>query len=301
MFDFSPPAFRPLRAFLLLMGAQLLFTVLDATGKGLTQDMGVPLIALARHGGQVVLMLLMFGPRLGLGLFRTDHPWQQLCRGLMLAGFTLFFFTALFRLPQAEATAINFIAPFIVMLLAGRVLGETVTRVRWIGATTGFLGMLLLVRPATALDSIGIVFALLTVACNVVFQLLTRKLALADNVFTTMFLSALVGIVISVAVLPLQNMWGGWPSSLSAEQIALLVSMGLTGGVSQWCLIRAYYWSGASFVAPLIFLQLIWATASGYCFFGQLPDTISLFGILVILISGAATMLVETRKRSAAR
>ncbi len=299
--DISLPAFRPLRAFALLMGAQLLFTLLDATGKGLTRDMGIPLIALARHGGQVLLMLLVLGPRLGLGLFRTNHPWLQLCRGLMLAGFTLFFFTALFRLPQAEATAINFIAPFVVMLLAGRVLGETVTRIRWIGATAGFLGMLVLVRPGTALDSIGIVFALLTVACNVVFQLLTRKLALADNVFTTMFLSALVGIVISTATLPLQNVWGGWPATLNAEQLALLVSMGLTGAVSQWCLIRAYYWSKASFVAPLIFLQLIWATASGYGFFGQMPDSVSLLGILVILISGAATMIVETRYGSARR
>lgn len=296
-----PPAFRPLLAFALLMAAQLLFTLLDATGKGLSEDMGIPLIALARHGGQVVLMLLVLGPRLGRSLFRTRHPWLQLGRGLTLAGFTLFFFSALFRLPQAEATAINFIAPFVVMLLAGRVLGETVTRARWVGATAGFLGMLAIVRPGTALDPLGIVFALLTVVCNVAFQLLTRRLATADSVFTTMFLSALLGIGVSFCVLPWQGAWGGWPQDLDAMQVALLLSMGVTGGVSQWCLIRAYYWSTASFVAPLVFLQMLWATASGWCFFGQLPDAISLLGMLVIALSGAATMLVEAHGRERRR
>lgn len=297
----TAPAFRPLAAFLLLISAQLLFTLLDAAGKALSSDMGIPLIAFARHGGQVLLMVLVLAPRVGMGLFRTQHPWLQFFRGLTLGFFTLFFFTALFRLPQAEATAINFIAPFIVMLLAGRVLGEKVTPVRWLGAGAGFIGMLAIVRPGAELDSIGIVFALMTVVCNVIFQLLTRKLAIADNAFATMFLSALLGIVISAAAFPLQDMWGGWPTSLNGHQIAMLISLGATGAVSQWCLIRAYYWSKASFIAPLVFLQIVWATASGYLFFGQLPDALSLCGMLIILASGAGTMLIEARAARRAR
>ena len=58
----SPPSvarFDPLRALALLIGAQTLFALLDATGKRLSHDMGIPLIALARHAGQVILMLLV--------------------------------------------------------------------------------------------------------------------------------------------------------------------------------------------------------------------------------------------------
>ena len=65
--------------------------------------------------------------------------------------------------------------------------------------------------------------------------------------------------------------------------------------ISQWCLIRAYVWSSASFIAPLLFMQLIWSTTTGYLFFGQLPDQYSLLGILVILASGAGTMFLATR------
>ena len=288
-------SFHPLRALALLIGAQTLFALLDATGKTLSRDMGIPLIALVRHAGQAALMLLVLGPRMGAQLFVTGHFALQVWRGLSMAGFTLFFFTALFRLPQAEATAINFIAPFIVMLLAGRLLAEKVGPVRWLGAGIGFLGMLVLVRPGSQLDHVGVVFALLTVVCNVSFQLLTRHLAQLDNSFTTMFISAAVSVVISAALLPLQGWWGGWPSSISTKQILMLTALGVLGAISQWCLIRAYVWSSASFIAPLLFMQLMWSTTTGYLFFGQLPDQYSLLGILVILASGAATMFVATR------
>jgi len=288
-------SFHPLRALALLVGAQILFALLDATGKTLAHDMGIPLIALVRHAGQALLMVAILGPRMGRQLFVTRYVGLQLWRGLAMAGFTLFFFTALFRLPQAEATAINFIAPFIVMLLAGRMLAEKVARVRWIGAGIGFLGMLVLVRPGSQLDQIGVVFALLTVVCNVSFQLLTRHLAQLENSFTTMFISAAVSVVISAALLPLQDYWGGWPASISATQLLMLATLGVLGAVSQWCLIRAYVWSSASFIAPLLFMQLIWSTTTGYLFFDQLPDIYSLIGILVILGSGVATMFFAAR------
>ncbi|MBK6656694.1 MAG: DMT family transporter [Proteobacteria bacterium] len=287
--------FHPLRALALLIGAQTLFALLDATGKSLSRDMGIPLIALVRHAGQALLMVVVLGPRLGRQLFVTEHVALQVWRGLAMAGFTLFFFSALFRLPQAEATAINFITPFIVMLLAGRMLAEQVTRVRWIGAGVGFLGMLVLVRPGSQLDQLGVVFALLTVVCNVTFQLLTRRLALVDNSFTTMFISAAISVVISAALLPWQGAWGGWPQDLSTRQLVMLATLGVLGAISQWCLIRAYVWSSASFIAPLLFMQLIWSTATGYLFFHQLPDSLSLLGILVILGSGVATMVFAAR------
>ena len=106
---------RPLRALAYLSAAQICFVLLDATGKQLATEIGIPLVSLVRHTGHALLMLVFFAPTLGAALWRTERPGLQLLRGLSLAGFTLFFFTALGRLPQADATAINFIAPFAVM------------------------------------------------------------------------------------------------------------------------------------------------------------------------------------------
>lgn len=283
------------RAFAFLMGAHVLFVLLDATGKALAADMGVPLISLVRHAGHALLMLVALGPSMGMLLVRTAHPVLQLVRGLLLSGFTLFFFTALHHLPQAEATAINFITPFFVMLLAGPLLRETVTWRRWAGAAGGFVGMLLIVRPGAGLAAVGVAFALLTVLCNIGFQMLTRRLAVTENSMATVFLTALVGTAVSVATLPLQQVWGGWPSELTPRHWGLFASLAVTGAVSQWFLIRAYYWSSASFIAPLVFLQIVWATLSGALFFGQWPQALTAAGMIVICASGVGSMISETR------
>lgn len=288
---------RPLRALAYLTAAQLCFALIDATGKQLATEIGVPLVSLVRHGGHALLMFVFLAPTLGAALWRTRRPGTQLLRGLSLAGFTLFFFTALSRLPQADATAINFIAPFFVMLLAGPLLGERVGWPRWIGAALGFAGMLLVIRPDANLDPVGVVFVLLTIVCNVAFQLLTRSLAITENSLATIFLSSLVGVAVSAAVLPLQDSWGGWPESLDTRQLALLASLGVTGVVSQWFWIRAYYWATASFIAPLVFLQIFWSTFAGWGFFSQLPSGPSFIGMALIGASGAAAMLLDRRTR----
>ena len=297
----TPPVHHNLpRAFLFLIGAHIMFTLLDATGKTLASQMGVPLVTLVRHGMHALVMLLILTPLMGWAvvrnLTRTQRPGLQLARGLLLAGFTFSFFTGLRYVPQAEGTSILFLTPFFVMLLAGPLLGEKVTWVRWAGAALGFTGMLIIVRPGNNLAPLGVFFILLTVVCNVGFQLLTRKLSAIDNSIATIFIAALIGTLASVLALPLQEIWGGWPRTFSDTQLLLLGSMGVTGSVSQWCLIRAYYWSSASFIATLVFLQIVWATLSGWVFFGQLPDSLTVLGMAIICVTGVSVMLIEQRR-----
>jgi drug/metabolite transporter (DMT)-like permease len=215
----------------------------------------------------------------------------------MLAGFTLSFFSALGYLPQAEATAIAFITPFFVMLLAGPTLGERVTVWRWLGAAGGFVGMLLILRPGASLNPTGVAFALTTVACSIVFQLLTRRLSSlpGETTSATLMITALVGTVVSFMTLPLMPVWGGWPAACTPLMWAQLIAIGVCGAVSQLCLLRAYYWSSASFVAPLTFLQIVWAAVAGWLFFGDLPDQLGGLGIAIICLAGIASMMAETR------
>lgn len=287
--------FRPALALLYLIGAHIGFTLVDASGKYLAADMGVPLITLVRHLVQALLMLAIFAPSMGMRLVKTQYPGLQLARGLALAGFTLFFFTALRYLPQAEATAINFMTPFGVLLLAAPLLGERVSWRSWMGAALGFIGLLIVVRPGSGLPLIGVLFALLTVICNVAFQMLTRRLSTVENQNATIFLTAIVGIVSSVMLLPLQHSWGGWPTSVSAWQWLVLISTGVSGLLSQWCLIRAYFWSSASFIAPLVFLQMFWAAAAGWWVFGQFPGALGMLGIVIIVLAGGLTMWARNR------
>lgn len=297
MSEVSVHPVRPLRALAFLLTGLVFFILMDAIAKALAAEMGTPLISFARHAVHAVLMVLIFGPKLGTAIIRTHRPWLQIIRGLMLVGFTLSFFSALGYLPQAEATAIAFITPFFVMLLAGPLLGERVTIWRWLGAAGGFAGMLLILRPGTELSSTGVGFALITVACSIVFQLLTRKLSATpgEGTTATVLITALVGTVVSALTLPLMPVWGGWPQTFTSAIWAQLIGIGVCGTVSQICLVQAYYWSSASFVAPLTFLQIVGAAVAGWIFFGDLPDQLGGLGIAIICAAGIASMMAETR------
>ena len=294
--DAPLPAARPLRAFATLLTGLVFFALMDSLGKALATQMGTPLISFFRHAVHALLMLAVVGPTLGKALIRTERPGLQIIRGLTLAGFTLSFFSALGYLPQAEATAIAFITPFFVMLLAGPTLGERVTLWRWLGAAGGFAGMLLLLRPEANLNPTGVYWALVTVACSIVFQLLTRKLSSlpGETTAATLMITALVGTVVSGLTLPWMPVWGGWPEAYTPLMGLQLVGIGVCGTISQLCLVRAYYWSSASFVAPLTFLQIVGAAFAGWLFFGDLPDALGALGIAVICASGIASMMAET-------
>jgi drug/metabolite transporter (DMT)-like permease len=122
-------------------------------------------------------------------------------RALTVFSFAIFLFAALKYLPQAEATAISFVAPLLSQALAGPLLGEHVGWARWAAALGGFAGMLVIVRPGSGLATIGIVIAIATLVCNAAFQLGAR-LALTEHPITTVFLSSLIGTVGATALLP---------------------------------------------------------------------------------------------------
>jgi drug/metabolite transporter (DMT)-like permease len=227
-------------------------------------------------------------------LLRTRRPRLQLARGFTVFIFAIFLFAALKYLPQAEATAISFVAPLLILVLAGPLLGERVGWARWAAALAGFAGMLIIVRPGSGLATIGVVFAIATLVCNAAFQLMSRKLALTEHPITTVFLSSLIGTVGATVLLPF-GLPDRWPDPWQAT---LFLSFGVTGSVSHLMLMRAYRLAPASFIAPLIYLHVVQASIAGLVFFGQFPDAITLVGIAIILASGAAIAVFEQRRRA---
>lgn len=283
-----------LRAVLLVLGAQVFFNLLDATAKYLVRDFPVVTVTWARYFFHFLFMAAYLALAAGRGLLRPRCPGLQFARGVALIGFSGFLIAALKYLPQAEAVAISFVAPLVILVLAGPLLGERVGLARWIAVLAGLAGMLLVVRPGSGLAGIGVAFAFATLACNAAFQLLTRRLATVEHPLTTVFLSALIGTVATTLALPFAPP-DRWPTTFEAF---LFVSFGVTGSISHLLLIRAYRLVPASFIAPLIYNHIVLATLAGLVFFGQFPDALSLAGIAAILASGAGIALYErSRKR----
>lgn len=140
-------AHRPAAGGALLVAAMAGFALSDMWAKTLATSFSPVLLAWFRYLGllAMVLPLVLARP----ALVRTAQPRLQVLRALALVGSALFFLHALRRIPQAEATAVVFASPLLVMLLARVVLGERAGLQRWLPVLCGFAGVLVVVRPAT--------------------------------------------------------------------------------------------------------------------------------------------------------
>jgi len=194
-------------------------------------------------------------------------------------------------LPLAEGSAISFLAPMFAIVLSRPVLGERPTRARWIAATVGFAGIVILVRPGSAVFHPATGLLVMAAISNALYQLLTRRVP-QDSPHTTLFYSALVGTAVLSVALPFVEL----PSSFSWRDVFFLVMLGFLAGIGHWMLITAYLRAPASLVAPFTYLQMIWATFYGWLVFGHLPDVLSALGMAVIVGSGAGLIFHERRR-----
>jgi drug/metabolite transporter (DMT)-like permease len=276
---------------ILFLTAVFLFAVLDATAKYLTAFFAVPLLVWARYFVHLVFMLVAIAPGMGREIVITQRPWLMTFRALMLVGVTLLVQLAFRTLPLAETTAIVFVTPLLVALLAGPLLGEKLRARSWLATITGFCGVLLIARPGGAMVGIGVVYALGGALCYAIYQILTRKLSASEPPLRQLFYTALVGTVAMSFVLPAY--WSGTMPTL--KQALLIASLGFYGGTGHFLLIRAFREAPASSLSPLLYVQLIWAMLLGWIVFGQLPDLPATLGMLIIGASGLSLVLRKTR------
>jgi drug/metabolite transporter (DMT)-like permease len=227
----------------------------------------------------------------GPDFWRTRHLRVQLVRSLCLVVATASFFGGLRYLPLAEGSAIAFLAPMFAIALSMPVLGERPTRARVVSAVAGFAGILILVRPGSAVFHPATGLLVLAAISNAFYQLLTRRLP-QDSPHTTLFYSALVGTALLSLALPFADT----PDRITPRDGAILVALGLLAGLGHGLLIGAFLRAPASLVAPFTYVQMIWATAYGYIVFGQLPDGLSALGMAVIVASGVALFVHESRR-----
>lgn len=286
------PEARPIFGIGLMLLAVLCFAALDATSKTLSQTFAVPLLVWARYTFHCLLMLLFLAPALQFKLVATRRPRLQVMRALMLVGTTGFAMMSFRTMPLAEATAILFVAPLAVALLAGPLLGEQIGRARWIVVVAGFCGMLLVARPGGAMSAAGIAWSLAAAACYTIYQIQTRMLSPSEDTWTLLFYTALVGTVVMSLGLPL--FWAGpRPTPLQALMIA---SLGIYGGTGHFLLIRAFRHAAASALSPFLYAQLIWAALFGWLFYRHVPDGISIAGMAIIAGSSIAMAACERRR-----
>lgn len=270
------------RGIAMMLAALLMFALLDATSKHLSQTFSVPLLVWARYTFHFLVMVVFLAPSRRSRLVATRRPALQVVRALLLVAVTGLAMAAFRIMPLAETTALLFVTPLFVVMLAGPMLGEKVGALRWAAVLTGFCGMLLIARPGGALTIEGLALCLGAAACYALYQIQTRQLSPTEDTVTMVFYTALVGTVSMSLALPW--IWGG--PTPSWREALMIASLGIYGGTGHFLLIAAFRHAAASTLSPFLYAQLIWATLLGWLFYDALPDTTTFAGMAVIAAAG---------------
>jgi drug/metabolite transporter (DMT)-like permease len=246
----------------------------------------------ARALGHLIVVIALFAPgHGGWRLLATRRPAIQFGRSLLLLISTSFFFTALGRVPLADATAVSFTSPILVAALAVPVLGERVRVSQWVSIAVGFVGALVVIRPTGEGASPFAFLVLGSAACYALYQVLTRLVAGVDPPETSVTYSALAGTLILSMLVPFF-----WQTPRRPSHWLMLAALGLLGAVGHYCVARALLWAPASIVSPFHYVQLVWAAALGYVVFGDVPSGWTWLGAAIIVGSGFSIVVRETRR-----
>ncbi|HEV2564585.1 MAG TPA: DMT family transporter, partial [Microvirga sp.] len=144
----SVPA-SPLRGILFLIASTVVFSVADVITKQLASTLPPPEVAWMRYVVFALVIIPVVLIKGGPALLRSQRPGLQVLRGLGMVGSSIMFIQSLPHLPVADATAIFFVSPILIMALSVVFLGEAVGWRRWSAAAVGLIGVMIVVRPGT--------------------------------------------------------------------------------------------------------------------------------------------------------
>ena len=280
----APDAGRPLLGIVLVALTTLFFALTDVFSKQLTMAYPVPVVMAVRYLSSLILLLVIFGPRMGKSLWGTNRTKLVIVRAGVLTLASLTMGHALRLMPVGETIAILYLSPFAVMALAVPILGEKVTRWGVFFAVLGFSGVLLVLRPGSGLDPIGVLWALSNASCATAFHLLTRSLSRTETAISMLFFVTLIGSIFFVAM-ALPHLSSVRPP---LHDLGLMVFVGITATSGHFLFAVAYREAPAAIIAPLNYLHLVWAALLGWAVFNYTPTGLSVLGMVIIVGAGAA-------------
>ncbi|SLN20941.1 DMT family transporter [Pseudooctadecabacter jejudonensis] len=284
----------------LIVGFCLVAPLLDVCAKLAADHVPVGQITAARFLVQTALMLpvcLMMRLRLRL----SSRLWPLIFwRAVFLILSTYLIIAALRFMPLADALAIVFVEPFIILLFGKLMFGEQIGPRRIMAACVGFTGCLLVIQPSFVAFGLVALLPLGTAVSFAAYVLVTRALRDQMHPVEMQFQTGLAASLLLVPLMVLAYGRGWGALDLIVPQgidWALLFGVGFFATVAHMMMTYALSVAPAATLAPLHYLEIITAAILGYLVFDDIPNGLALWGIVVIMVSG---LYVVHRERATA-
>jgi len=276
---------------LLFSFAVSIASVQAGIAKHLTATVPVTEIVWFRYTGVFIITGLLALFRFKLSELKPSQIKRQVLRGSLMVIATFTFTTATAVMPLANATAVIFAYPFLIVIAAPIMLDEKVDRNNWIAVTVGFLGVLLVIRPGLEGFTWYSILALTAGLCWGIHLLVTRQLTANIDPLLLALSTAFIGMVIAGVLMPF--VW----EPLKLNDFFLLIGLAFVSSLAQITAIAACAQCETPILAPFGYFELISGITVGFFLFGDLPDTVTWLGMSTILICGIYIAILGGRKR----
>ena len=262
----------------LAVGATLFGSFMGAGVKLLSDDLH-PIIICFYRCLMGLIIITPFVARNNFRALQTDNMRLQIFRALINIISMICWFSAIGMMHFEKATALGFTTPLFTTVLAVLILGEVIRFHRTAALLLGFVGILIIIRPGYVPFEFGTILMLIASFSFSFVLIFVKKLSATDSSLTIIFYHLLY-MTPAFFILSL-FFW----ESVSVNQLIIFTLMGASGLLSHWCLAQAFKMSDTTFVMPLQFTKLIWASLIGLFIFAEQPDIWTWIGGVIIFIS----------------
>ena len=263
---------------LLAIGATLFGSFMGAGVKFLSDDLHPITICFYR----CLMGLIIITPFVAKNNFQalqTDNMRLQIFRALINIISMICWFSAIGMMHFEKATALGFTTPLFTTVLAVLILGEVIRFHRTAALLLGFIGILIIIRPGYMPFEFGTILMLIASFSFSFVLIFVKKLSATDSSLTIIFYH----LIYMTPVFFILSLF--YWENINLNQLIIFTLMGASGLLSHWCLAQAFKMSDTTFVMPLQFTKLIWASLIGLFIFAEQPDIWTWVGGVIIFIS----------------
>ena len=269
----------------LMVITTFMFSSMDGVSRYLAENNNVFTLVTMRYWfiAFVMIVTCLFIKNRVSDILNTKQPYIQFSRGVILSLNNCLVVYTFTLLGLVETHAIIACYPLIVAGLSVPFLGERFGWRRWMAIFTGFIGVIIILRPNTNIITEGSIFAIVGAIMFAVYLILTRYVSRSDTAITSFFWTGIGGTV-TMTLISLFI----WDDILKEDYLWLFIMCALSAG-SHFMMVKTLQVAEASVVQPFSYLQLVFGSIIGVTIFSESIDLMIIVGALVVIGSGLFT------------
>ena len=270
--------------------AYFFFSILDTIQKSAVLYYSIFQLMFVKYTFVLLLSFIEAKRTNKINFYKTNNFKLQIIRSLLSILESACFVLSFKYLSLANAHSIGALAPIIIVVLSVFILNEKVSKKTWVAIFIGFIGVLIIIRPATDVFSLKSLIPLLAAFFLGLYQIATKKITEYDTPEVSLFYSSLVGIFVT----SIMAFYFWQPVNINS--LIFFLPIGLFFSLGIYFQILALNNAKASIIQPFHYTLIFWAIIFGYFFYDNIPDLYTIVGAFIITVSGIFVINQNSRK-----